>query len=81
MDPRPVDRYVLYNQEVHWSSLIWKGNDHGELHYQHREASFYRNSVFDAHIIPYLQQYGFYGVAQLAFISLDWPLITTFIER
>ena len=28
-----------------------------------------------------MQQYGFYGVAQLGFISLDWHLITTFIER
>ena len=28
-----------------------------------------------------MQQSGFYGVARLGFISLDWHLITTFIER
>ena len=28
-----------------------------------------------------MQQSGFYGVAQLGFISLDWYLITTLIER
>ncbi|RVW86181.1 Serine/threonine-protein phosphatase 7 long form-like [Vitis vinifera] len=51
--------------EVHRSSLIWEGNDPGKLHCRRREASFYRNSVLDAHIIPYLQQSGFYGVARL----------------
>ena len=81
MDPGPVDRSVLYNQEIHRSSLIWEGNDPGELHCRRREASFFRNSVLDARIIPYLQQSGFYGVARLGFISLDWHLITAFIER
>ena len=81
MDPRPVDRSVLYNQEVHQSSLIQERNDPGELHCQRHETNFYHNSVFDAHIIPYLQQFGFYGVPRLSFISLDRYLITTFIER
>ena len=71
MNPGPVDHSVLYNQEVHRSSLIWEGNDLGELHCQRRETSFYCNSVLDARIIPYLQQFGFYGVARLGFISLD----------
>ena len=71
MDPEPIDRCVLYNQEVHRSSLIWEGNNLGELHCQRRETSFYCNSVLDARIIPYLQQFGFYGVARLGFISLD----------
>ena len=54
MDPGPVDCYVLYNKEVHRSSLIWEGNDPGELHCRCCEASFYRNNVLDACIIPYL---------------------------
>ena len=81
IDPGPIDRYVLYNKEVHQYSLIWEENDPGKLHCRRREANFYRNSVLDACIIPYLQQSGFYGVAWLGFISLDWHLITTFIER
>ena len=32
MDPRPVDRSIQYNQEVHLFSLIWEGNDPRELH-------------------------------------------------
>ena len=27
MDPRPIDCPVLYNHEVHRSSLIWARND------------------------------------------------------
>ncbi|KAL6333914.1 hypothetical protein AAG906_039326 [Vitis piasezkii] len=53
MDPEPIDHFVLYNTKVHRSSLIWEGNDPGELHCQHRETSFYRNSVLDVRIIPY----------------------------
>ena len=72
MDPGPVDRSILYNQEIHRSSLIWEGNDLGEFRCRHREAIFfYHNIVLDARIIPYLQQSGFYGVARLGFISLD----------
>ncbi|RVW86233.1 Serine/threonine-protein phosphatase 7 long form-like [Vitis vinifera] len=50
------------------------GNDPGKLHYRRHEASFYHNSVLDAHIIPYLQQSGFYGVARLVSgnTCLDW---------
>ena len=81
MDLGPVDCFVLYNQEVHWYSLTWEGNDHGELHCRRCEANLYCNSVLDAHIIPYLQQSRFYGVTQLGFISLDWHLVTTFIEK
>ena len=81
MDPGPINHFVLYNQEVHWSLLIWEGNDPGELHCRRHEASFYHNSVLDARIIPYLQQSGFYGVTRLSFISLDWHLIIVFIER
>ncbi|KAL6320286.1 hypothetical protein AAG906_005369 [Vitis piasezkii] len=63
--------------QVHRSSLIWEGNDPGKLHCRRREVGFYRNSVLDAHIIPYLQQSGFYGlsingVAISGNTCLDW---------
>ncbi|RVW71030.1 Serine/threonine-protein phosphatase 7 long form-like [Vitis vinifera] len=83
MDPGPVDRSVLYNQEIHRSSLIWEGNDPGELHCRRCEASFYCNSVLDARIIPYLQQYGFYGVARLVTDTtcLDWREVCATLLR
>ncbi|KAL6344377.1 hypothetical protein AAG906_039633 [Vitis piasezkii] len=39
--------------------------DSRELYYRRHEASFYRNSVLDTRIIPYMQQFGFYGVTRL----------------
>ncbi|RVX07534.1 hypothetical protein CK203_025276 [Vitis vinifera] len=41
IDPGPIDRYVLYNKEVHQYSLIWEENDPGKLHCRRREANFY----------------------------------------
>lgn len=35
----------------------------------------------DERIVPYLQQAGFYGVARVGFIQLDWHLITSLVER
>ena len=35
----------------------------------------------DPHIHPYVMQSGFYGVYCVRHISLDWQLITSFIER
>lgn len=40
-----------------------------------------RSTLLDRRIVPYLQQAGFYGLARLGFIQLDWHLITAFVER
>ena len=71
MEPRPLDPTVLYGQTTHRSSVAWIGVDSNELHCRRREAIFHRTNVLDGHIIPLLQQAGFYGVAHLGFISLD----------
>ena len=75
MESRPLDPTVLHGQGTHMSSLAWRGVDSKELHYQHREMIFNHTSILDERIIPLLQQAGFYGVARLGFISLDWHLI------
>ncbi|KAL6339402.1 hypothetical protein AAG906_032934 [Vitis piasezkii] len=81
MEPGPLDPTVLHGQATHRSSVAWTGVDSKELHCRRREAIFHRTSVLDGRIIPLLQQAGFYGVARLGFISLDWHLITAFVER
>ena len=81
MEPRPFYPSVLHGQRTHRSSLAWEGATLRELHCRRHEASFHRSSVLDTRIIPLLQQTGFYGVAHLEFISLDWHLITSFNER
>ena len=46
-----------------------------------REAVSQHTIPFDERIVPYLQQTGFIGVAQIGFIQLDWHLITALVER
>ena len=81
MEPRPFNPSVLHGQSTHRSFLAWEGVVLRELHFRHREASFHPSSALDTRIIPLLQQAGFYGVVHLGFISLNWHLITAFIER
>ena len=70
IEPRPLDPSVLHEQHTRRSSLAWTSVASKELHFRLREA-FHRSSALDTHIIPLLQQAGFYGVAHLGFISLD----------
>ena len=81
MDPGPLDTSILHSQSTHRSSLIFTGQDLGELRCRRREAILHRTIALDDRIIPLLLQAGFYGVARLGFISLDWHLITIFVER
>ena len=81
MKSGPLDPTVIPRQGTHRSSLVWTSVDSKELHCQRREAIFHCISALDGPIIPLVQQVGFYGVAHLGFISLDWHLITEFFER
>ena len=81
MDPGLLDTFVLLSQSTHRSSLMFTGYDLGELRCRHREAILHRTIVLDDRTIPLLLQARFYGVARLGFISLDWHLITAFVER
>ena len=43
--------------------------------------TFMREWEMDPHIQRYVMQFGFYGVYRVRHISLDWPLITSLVER
>ena len=81
MDPSLLDTFVLHSQSTHRSSLIFMGYDLGELRCRCREAIFHCTIALDDQIIPLLLQARFYGATRLGFISLDWHLISTFVER
>ena len=51
------------------------------LHYRRRKAVREQSGRLHPCFIPYLQRAGFYGVAKLGFIKMDWALITTLVER
>ena len=60
---------------------MWDNKTVGELGCIRREAVVQCNIPLHHNILPLLQVSGFYGVARLGFIQLDWHLITTFVER
>ncbi|XP_057971910.1 uncharacterized protein LOC131160335 isoform X2 [Malania oleifera] len=81
MDPGPSDKSVLTSQERHRSQLVWDEQTADELHCRTRMAVLQRTLTIHPRIIPYLQRAGFYGVARIGFMRLDWHLITAFVER
>jgi hypothetical protein len=51
------------------------------LHCSCHEAVRERSGRLHARFIPYLQRAGFYDIAKLGFIKMDWALITALVER
>uniref|UniRef100_A0A2N9IHE9 Aminotransferase-like plant mobile domain-containing protein n=1 Tax=Fagus sylvatica TaxID=28930 RepID=A0A2N9IHE9_FAGSY len=81
MDPGPSDPSVLTRQDKHISKKIWEEGLYTLLHCRRREAVRERSGRLHARFIPYLQRAGFYGIAKLGFIKMDWALITALVER
>ncbi|KAA0032200.1 serine/threonine-protein phosphatase 7 long form-like protein [Cucumis melo var. makuwa] len=75
-----------YHNEMDWrepSSQVQCGfcGQRGELGCIRKEAVVQCNIPLHHNILPLLQVSGFYGVARLGFIQLDWHLITALVER
>uniref|UniRef100_A0A2N9IZZ8 Aminotransferase-like plant mobile domain-containing protein n=1 Tax=Fagus sylvatica TaxID=28930 RepID=A0A2N9IZZ8_FAGSY len=81
MDPGPSDPSVLTRQDKHISKKIWEEGLYTLLHCRRREAVRERSGRLHPRFIPYLQRAGFYGIAKLGFIKMDWALITALVER
>uniref|UniRef100_A0A2N9J2M8 Aminotransferase-like plant mobile domain-containing protein n=1 Tax=Fagus sylvatica TaxID=28930 RepID=A0A2N9J2M8_FAGSY len=81
MDPGPSDPSVLTRQDKHISNKIWEEGLYTLLHCRRHEAVRERSGRLHARFIPYLQRAGFYGIAKLGFIKMDWALITALVER
>ncbi|XP_038880384.1 serine/threonine-protein phosphatase 7 long form homolog [Benincasa hispida] len=70
----------LYQQNTHRSQSIWDSSSTVVLSCWRREASAQHTIAFDKRIIPYIEQAGFLGIAQIGFIQLDWHLIIALVE-
>lgn len=81
LNPGPIDTSVLNAQQSHRSELVWQDRNMGELHCRRREAVVQRTIPLHRLIVPALRAAGFYGVARLGFIQLDWHFITALVER
>ncbi|RVW99396.1 Serine/threonine-protein phosphatase 7 long form-like [Vitis vinifera] len=80
-DPDPLDRSILALQDRHRSQLVDSGQLNQVLTCRQRLWTFMREWEMDPRIRRYVMQSGFYGVYRVGHISLDWPLITSLVER
>ncbi|KAJ0030831.1 hypothetical protein Pint_14549 [Pistacia integerrima] len=81
LDPGPSDKSVLVLQDQHRSEAIWAGEDPGVLTCRQRLGTMMREWRLDHRIRHFVVEAGFYGVYRIGFIQLDWPLVTTLVER
>ncbi|XP_050946586.1 serine/threonine-protein phosphatase 7 long form homolog [Cucumis melo] len=77
----PIDPDVLYDQNIHRSETVWDDRNTPEINCRRREAVVQRTIPLHRKILPLLRASGFYGLARLGFIQLDWHLITALLER
>ena len=74
--PDLEDTTMFSLQHRHWSSTICV--DPNVLTCWHR---FPQAWVLDDHVRSYIIQLGFYAFHQVGHVQIDWPLITTLVER
>ncbi|XP_010524593.1 PREDICTED: serine/threonine-protein phosphatase 7 long form homolog [Tarenaya hassleriana] len=81
LDPGPVDQSVLVWQHEHRSAAIWEDEvPPRELTCRHKLLGM-RDWPLDPLVCRQLIEFGLYGVYKVAFIQLDYALITALVER
>ncbi|KAL8131372.1 hypothetical protein AgCh_007343 [Apium graveolens] len=75
INPRPIDDSILHLQPNHRSEEIWRlgGDDAMRCRHLNPDKETIR---LDRRMIPFLQSSGFYGVARLSALQLDWSLLS-----
>ncbi|EOA39489.1 hypothetical protein CARUB_v10008092mg [Capsella rubella] len=81
LDPGPVDQSILVWQHEHRSAAIWEDEvPPRELTCRHKLLGM-RDWPLDPLVCKKLIEFGLYGVYKVAFIQLDYALITALVER
>ncbi|XP_010500321.1 PREDICTED: serine/threonine-protein phosphatase 7 long form homolog [Camelina sativa] len=81
LDPGPVDQSILVWQHEHRSAAIWEDEvPPRELTCRHKLLGM-RDWPLDPLVCQKLIEFGLYGVYKVAFIQLDYALITALVER
>ncbi|XP_022560474.2 serine/threonine-protein phosphatase 7 long form homolog isoform X3 [Brassica napus] len=81
LDPGPVDQSVLVWQHEHRSAAIWEDEvPPRELTCRHKLLGM-RDWPLEPLVCRKLIEFGLYGVYKVAFIQLDYALITALVER
>ncbi|CAA7014182.1 unnamed protein product [Microthlaspi erraticum] len=81
LDPGPVDQSILVWQHEHRSAAIWEDEvPPRELTCRHKLLGM-RDWPLEPLVCQKLIEFGLYGVYKVAFIQLDYALITALVER
>ncbi|KAM5584603.1 protein MAIN-LIKE 2-like [Rosa sericea] len=80
IDPGPIDRSVLYDQENHISSAIWEGQERSVLRC-HEHTSMLEQWKLTPKQIELVEKAGFGYFRMIPTISLDNALISALVER
>ncbi|KAJ9175281.1 hypothetical protein P3X46_013851 [Hevea brasiliensis] len=78
--PGPIDQELLRLQAQHRSEGIWNGTVEHEVLTCRRQGNILHIDI-DDRIVPHLCDFRFISIARLGFFSLDWHLISAFVER
>ena len=80
LHPGPIDESLLFLQTKHCSEAVWHDLPERVLQIR-RTTTIGHATPTDPRLLGYLEQAGFLGVAKLAFIQVDWHLISALVER
>ncbi|KAM1113646.1 hypothetical protein ACFX2B_045745 [Malus domestica] len=80
IDPGPVDKSVLYDQENHISSAIWDGQERGVLRC-HEHTSMLEQWRLIPQQVELVEKAGFKHFRSIPTIVLDNSLISALVER
>ncbi|XP_050370587.1 protein MAIN-LIKE 2-like [Argentina anserina] len=80
VDPGPIDKSVLYDQENHISSAIWEGQERSVLRC-HEHTSMLEQWKLTPKQIELVEKAGFGYFRMIPTISLDNALISALVER
>ncbi|KAK0589347.1 hypothetical protein LWI29_013032 [Acer saccharum] len=80
VNPGPVDKSVLYDQEKHVSSAVWEGQERGALRC-HEHTSKLGEWRLTKRQLELVDMAGFRYLRLIPSISLDNPFISALVER
>ncbi|XP_063946007.1 protein MAIN-LIKE 1-like [Daucus carota subsp. sativus] len=79
-DQGPRDPSLLHLQATHRSRSVWRTGAAPLQYFRRRDANQSDLNI-DVRLIPILQAAGFYGVARVSTLQLDWSLLGALVER
>ncbi|KAK1380508.1 hypothetical protein POM88_027252 [Heracleum sosnowskyi] len=81
MHPRSCDPSLLHLHSNHRSTEIWRLGGGDSQRCRRRNPNHTRLPNLHRRMFHLLQSTGFYGIARVSFLQLDWSIIAALVER